>query len=86
MLNSHDVVSYYDMTVLMKQEMLQRRTNCAYSSEFNCNLNKRPRGHIAHLSNIGKYFAYEHMQHYFSLLPLDHLARKFELFFGSVGF
>jgi hypothetical protein len=49
--------------------------------------NKRPRGHIAHLIHIGKYFAYEHMQRYFSLLPLDHPASKFELFFfGSVGF
>jgi hypothetical protein len=26
------------------------------------------------------------MQHYFSLLPLDHLASKFKLFFGFVGF
>jgi hypothetical protein len=26
------------------------------------------------------------MQRYFSLLPLDYLASKFELFFGSVGF
>jgi hypothetical protein len=41
--------------------------------------NKRPRGHIAHLSHNGEYFAYEHMQRYFSLLPLDHLASKFEL-------
>jgi hypothetical protein len=37
---------------------------------------KRPRGYIAHLSHIG----YEHMQRYFSLLPLDHLASKFVLF------
>jgi hypothetical protein len=47
-------------------------------------VNKRPRGHIAHQSYIGKYFAYKHIQSYFSLLPLDHLASKFELFFGSV--
>jgi hypothetical protein len=46
---------------------------------------KRPRGHITHSpeSYWLIFRKYKHMQSYFSLLPLDYFASKFEFFWLS---
>jgi hypothetical protein len=60
------------------------KCSCKDGEKSPQNRNKRPRGHIAHLSHIGQYSSYEHMQRFFSLLPLDYIARYTYLFCNTL--